>query len=926
MTALFSFGASANTTTPSLFGAATPAATPSLFGTPAATPSLFGTPSTTPSATPSLFGTAATATPAATPSLFGAPPSAAAPTATGLVFGAASGTPGATTPSLFGTPGASTPSLFGTPGATAAATSTPSLFGTPGNPTATPSLFGTPGATATPTPTLFGTPTAAATMTPANPFSFGNPVTSTPSTIGIGIGTGATGYTLAGPLPPFQFKPFVDRSNNEEFSHQSITASPDVAKWSFEELRWDYTLKRGSGASVTTPTPSSSLFPTATTTLFPPSSTTPAATPAFGFGTTAATPSLFNPTPTPSTGATPTPNLFGLPASTTPATPNLFSMTPSTPATSTPTPNLFGIPATTPGATTTTPSLFNISTPTTTPTTPSLFGPPAAAPTSTTPSLFAPSSSTPSLFGMPPSTPSLFPSTPTSTPATSTPATSIFSPIPAASTSLFPSTPSNPTTSLFAPTPATPSSSLFPPATNSLFSPTPNSLFSSTTLPKPNNPPSIFTPAATPATSNLFPSFGGQSSIPGSPATPTTIAPSTSVSSYGNVPSFSDLKGKHSNPLPTLPSPLSPNSPQDQHTISRGISISTSLLVNPRARSPVLPAALNSTNSRVSIDKGSPNRKVQASVRLEGMVDNMSTLRDKSDSPASSYSSSVIRPRQVNALLSESPGGETNRKQFHRSVPLSSPGLPASNAVNLSLSNASSEDEDPEQNESMEYNHHQPTTTPQRSPNPSPSSGSSYSSPSSASPSSSSTTSSASTASPSFIIPKCVDNFPRGPTNPKLTFHDPQYYTYPPLRALQAMTPEQLGSVVDLTIGCEDVGEVFFPGPTDLRGVDLRESVEFTPRHITLFPNNVKKPPVGTGLNRPARLTLHNCKPRNASQQGKYAEKLKQVTAQFGGRLVSYDPDTGKWVFEVDNFSVQPGSIPQTPPSKETTNNTQRRL
>lgn len=130
------------------------------------------------------------------------------------------------------------------------------------------------------------------------------------------------------------------------------------------------------------------------------------------------------------------------------------------------------------------------------------------------------------------------------------------------------------------------------------------------------------------------------------------------------------------------------------------------------------------------------------------------------------------------------------------------------------------------------------------------------------------------------------------------------YYTNPPLDKLRTMTQEELSKVPDFEIGCKGLGSIKFEGPTDLSHTRLDAVVQFHPQKVTMFPNDMAKPPVGEGLNKPAVVTLENCFPkkRTAGILAKYAAKIEQTTRSFPGSLRSWDPDTGKWIFSVEHF------------------------
>lgn len=372
------------------------------FGTTPSTPSFggtttFGAPATSGFSNPTTFGSSTATNFGANPSsTFGGTTFGGSP-APGSTFGSTpfgtSSTPsfGGTTPTSAPFGGASstfggTPSFGGTTGGLFGGT-TGSTFGAPTG--ATGGLFGSSTTSATPSTGMFGsTPT---------PSAFGGSygTTTTPATTSFG-GFGATPTTSFGMQetkgtgnPPYKPTPDTDTSTGAVLNQVSITAMPNYANKSFEELRWeDMQMKKQPGQQ-----PQSSLGSFGST-------TTPfgGTTGTFGSTTTGTTGGLFgstgpfggtNLTTTPTTSfgtfgasatTTPSTGLFGT-TSTTPATAfsSPFGGTSATPSTSTP----FGTTSTTApfgsstsfGASTATPSSFGgFGTSTTTPSTTSQFG------------------------------------------------------------------------------------------------------------------------------------------------------------------------------------------------------------------------------------------------------------------------------------------------------------------------------------------------------------------------------------------------------------------------------------------------------------------------------------------------------------------------------------------------------------------------
>ena len=140
------------------------------------------------------------------------------------------------------------------------------------------------------------------------------------------------------------------------------------------------------------------------------------------------------------------------------------------------------------------------------------------------------------------------------------------------------------------------------------------------------------------------------------------------------------------------------------------------------------------------------------------------------------------------------------------------------------------------------------------------------------------------------------------------------YWTYPPMEEIQNMNRVQRQKVDNFEIGRDNVGSIAFRQPVDLSGIELDDLcggiVQLEPRSATVYPVTAKKPPVGKGLNVPARITLEQSWPRgsrdkkitnDARKFNKHVERLKKITDTD---FVSYDTDTGVWVFTVEHFTT----------------------
>eukprot|EP00053_Salpingoeca_punica_P016345 m.153909 g.153909 ORF g.153909 m.153909 type:complete len:1345 (-) comp16948_c0_seq4:430-4464(-) len=130
---------------------------------------------------------------------------------------------------------------------------------------------------------------------------------------------------------------------------------------------------------------------------------------------------------------------------------------------------------------------------------------------------------------------------------------------------------------------------------------------------------------------------------------------------------------------------------------------------------------------------------------------------------------------------------------------------------------------------------------------------------------------------------------------------------------LSAMPLDELRAAKNLTIERPGYGMIEFRGPTDLSGgVDFARVVEISRKVVVVYPPGSKRrPPVGKGLNRPARITLFNVYPTDKSTHkfitdperlGKYAEKVRSTTEKESATFIEYDIYSGTWVFEVKHF------------------------
>jgi nuclear pore complex protein Nup98-Nup96 len=132
---------------------------------------------------------------------------------------------------------------------------------------------------------------------------------------------------------------------------------------------------------------------------------------------------------------------------------------------------------------------------------------------------------------------------------------------------------------------------------------------------------------------------------------------------------------------------------------------------------------------------------------------------------------------------------------------------------------------------------------------------------------------------------------------------------------LRNMSRQQLKRVTGFTVGRRGVGKVEFD-PVDLTQVPLDEIIDdivkINVRQVTVYTTGVNTPPMGQGLNVPSTITLENSWPRaqagrlpvherKGQRYEKHIERLKRVQDT---EFISYDPESGIWVFRVLHFTT----------------------
>ena len=83
------------------------------------------------------------------------------------------------------------------------------------------------------------------------------------------------------------------------------------------------------------------------------------------------------------------------------------------------------------------------------------------------------------------------------------------------------------------------------------------------------------------------------------------------------------------------------------------------------------------------------------------------------------------------------------------------------------------------------------------------------------------------------------------------------YYTIPSMSELSTMVDAEGNlNVENFTIGRQGYGNIFFPGMTNIKGMNFDDIVFFRHKEVIVYPDDSKKPELGQGLNKKAQVTL----------------------------------------------------------------------
>ncbi|KAG9304073.1 hypothetical protein G9A89_005983 [Geosiphon pyriformis] len=143
------------------------------------------------------------------------------------------------------------------------------------------------------------------------------------------------------------------------------------------------------------------------------------------------------------------------------------------------------------------------------------------------------------------------------------------------------------------------------------------------------------------------------------------------------------------------------------------------------------------------------------------------------------------------------------------------------------------------------------------------------------------------------------------------------YWISPPLEELKSMDEKEIKKVTNFQVGRTGYGQISFDDGVDLSSVPLDQIagkiVQFDTRTCIVYPdeNFVPKPPVGEGLNRPARITLQKCwaldkstrQPIKDPNDKRYRQRIQRLQETPETDFIDFYAETGSWIFHVNHFS-----------------------
>lgn len=134
---------------------------------------------------------------------------------------------------------------------------------------------------------------------------------------------------------------------------------------------------------------------------------------------------------------------------------------------------------------------------------------------------------------------------------------------------------------------------------------------------------------------------------------------------------------------------------------------------------------------------------------------------------------------------------------------------------------------------------------------------------------------------------------------PKLTKKG--YETKPPYHEICRMKKSELGKIQNFTIENE-YGKIMFQNDTNIIGLNLDDIVEINNRSIDLYPDEVQRPAVGKGLNKPAIMTFYGFHKKLGLTEEEWIIKLKKWCKKINAGFVEWNTQNNTLVIFVQNL------------------------
>src|SRR5205807_6030236 len=121
----------------------------------------------------------------------------------------------------------------------------------------------------------------------------------------------------------------------------------------------------------------------------------------------------------------------------------------------------------------------------------------------------------------------------------------------------------------------------------------------------------------------------------------------------------------------------------------------------------------------------------------------------------------------------------------------------------------------------------------------------------------------------------------------------------------------------NFSVGRHGIGKIEYNEPVDLSEIKPIENIYgktilFEDAVCRVYEDDSKKPPVGKGLNKRAIITLHKCwaldkstrQPIKDPTDYRYQQRILRLKDRPDTKFITYVPETGSWVFEVEHFTT----------------------